>query len=271
MSTTITFQTPYLQKFEGKLLTISDNIIRVSFKYSIFRWLWTEELFAIADATFPTLPLENLESDTPVELELRLTNLHLQRLSESLEAELPKNPNLQSTESWMAHTIFQEADLSEMQQGVVEGSLKIGYKSIWHQHSSQEVNMPELAKFYFLKNQIPYEEVSPTLFRVQMEEENVNWIFLVKLDVDNQFCMCYSVFPAKVPENLRSEMASFLIDQNYDIGVGNFEMDTSDGEIRYRTSIDAEGDTLSDANFNQLISLNVGTFLRFYEEIQGKF
>jgi len=39
----------------------------------------------------------------------------------------------------------------------------------------------------------------------------------------------------------------FLTRANYGMMIGNFEMDFTDGEIRYKTSIDVEGDKLSSA------------------------
>jgi hypothetical protein len=39
--------------------------------------------------------------------------------------------------------------------------------------------------------------------------------------------------------------------------IGNFEMDFEDGEIRYKTSIDVEGDSLSSALIKRLVYANV--------------
>ena len=50
----------------------------------------------------------------------------------------------------------------------------------------------------------------------------------------------YSVLPVLVPEERRDEIALFLTRANYGMPVGNFEMDYSDGEVRYKTSIDLE-------------------------------
>jgi hypothetical protein len=49
----------------------------------------------------------------------------------------------------------------------------------------------------------------------------------------------------------------FLIRANYGMMIGNFEMDFTDGEIRYKTSIDVEGDKLSSALIKRLVYANV--------------
>lgn len=51
----------------------------------------------------------------------------------------------------------------------------------------------------------------------------------------------YSVAPIKVPEAKRLAVAEFLTRANYGMVMGNFELDFSDGEIRYKTSIDLAG------------------------------
>ncbi len=55
----------------------------------------------------------------------------------------------------------------------------------------------------------------------------------------------YSICPIKVPENKRLLVAEFLTRANYGMIMGNFELDLRDGEVRYKTSIDVEGDRLS--------------------------
>ncbi len=54
----------------------------------------------------------------------------------------------------------------------------------------------------------------------------------------------YSVAPIKVPEAKRQDIAEFLTRANYGMVMGNFELDFSDGEIRYKTSIDLAGGSL---------------------------
>ncbi|NEQ30985.1 MAG: YbjN domain-containing protein [Leptolyngbya sp. SIO4C5] len=51
--------------------------------------------------------------------------------------------------------------------------------------------------------------------------------------------------------------------------VGNFELDFSDGEIRYKTSLDVEGDRLSQASIKQLVYTNVFTMDRYLPGIEA--
>lgn len=52
-------------------------------------------------------------------------------------------------------------------------------------------------------------------------------------------------------------IAHFLTLANYGTLIGNFELDFSDGEIRYKTSIDVQGDRLTPALIKRLVYTNV--------------
>ena len=52
-------------------------------------------------------------------------------------------------------------------------------------------------------------------------------------------------------------IAHFLTLTNYGLIIGNFELDLSDCEIRYKTSIDVEGDRLTPALIKRLVYTNV--------------
>jgi hypothetical protein len=67
----------------------------------------------------------------------------------------------------------------------------------------------------------------------------------------------YSICPITVTSESRLTMADFLTRANYNLLVGNFEMDFEDGEIRYKTSLNFEGSQLDDALLEQLAHINV--------------
>ena len=73
----------------------------------------------------------------------------------------------------------------------------------------------------------------------------------------------YSYCPVKVPENKRPLVGDFLTRANYGLLVGNFEMDYNDGEVRYKTSIDVEGNKLSVALVKRLVYDNLAVMDRY--------
>jgi hypothetical protein len=73
----------------------------------------------------------------------------------------------------------------------------------------------------------------------------------------------YAVAPIKVPEKGRVAVAEFIARANYGIRIGNFEIDFSDGEVRYKSSLDFEGATLSPALIKNAIYPAVQTMDRY--------
>lgn len=60
-------------------------------------------------------------------------------------------------------------------------------------------------------------------------------------------------------------VAEYLTRANYGLPLGNFEMDFSDGEVRFKTSLDVEGEEymLTPAMIKSLVYSNVLTMDRY--------
>ena len=69
----------------------------------------------------------------------------------------------------------------------------------------------------------------------------------------------YSICPVKVPDYKRYNMAAFITMLNYGTVVGNFELNLHDGEVRYKTSLDAEDAALTPAFIKHLIYTSITT------------
>jgi hypothetical protein len=89
------------------------------------------------------------------------------------------------------------------------------------------------------------------------QSENGKWNCYAKARVEQEQFVFYSICPSLAPENKRLAIAEFLSRANSGIIIGNFELDFASGEIRYKTSIDVEGDRLSSALLKQLVYANV--------------
>ena len=89
------------------------------------------------------------------------------------------------------------------------------------------------------------------------------WSCFAKAEEEKEMMLFYSYCPVKVPENKRPLVGDFLTRANYGLLVGNFEMDYNDGEVRFKTSIDVEGDSLSFELMKRLAYNNVGVMDRY--------
>jgi len=72
-----------------------------------------------------------------------------------------------------------------------------------------------------------------------------------------------SLFPELVPEDRRGAVAEYLTRANWRLSVGNWEMDWSDGETRFKTSVDLNGSALDDLVLEALFDANTQGYRQF--------
>ena len=98
---------------------------------------------------------------------------------------------------------------------------------------------------------------SEPVLRVPFQGTNGQWMCYAQAREEQEQFVFYSVCPAVAPEERQAAVAEFLTRANYGVIIGNFEMDYRDGELRYKTSLDVEGDALSPALMRSLVYANV--------------
>jgi hypothetical protein len=111
---------------------------------------------------------------------------------------------------------------------------------------------------FFTKDDWPYTKIKgePVLLTA-FQGENGKWNCSAKVREEQEQFVFYSICPANAPENKRLAVAEFLTRANSGMIIGNFELDFADGEIRFKTSIDVDGDTLTSALIKRLVYANV--------------
>ncbi|MBA2941269.1 YbjN domain-containing protein [Paenibacillus sp. CGMCC 1.16610] len=178
---------------------------------------------------------------------------------------------LRQSESWLITEVKQQMSLPD---GLDGGTLRVGYRTQWAEPAVSKgastivkSTLNEVVDDYLKRMELPFEWVDETIARLSFSGENGEWIVLVRTDEEKQICIVFSIYPALVPEEQRTEVAKFLFEENYDLVIGNFEMDATDGELRYRTSIDVENDRLTMELFNQLFTTNVVIMDHYYHVI----
>jgi hypothetical protein len=111
---------------------------------------------------------------------------------------------------------------------------------------------------FFTEDDWPFTKIQgePVLITA-FQGENGKWTCYAKARVEQEQFVFYSICPINAPENKRLTIAEFLARANSGMIIGNFELDFADGEIRYKTSIDVQGDFLSFELIKQLVYANV--------------
>jgi hypothetical protein len=93
--------------------------------------------------------------------------------------------------------------------------------------------------------------------RLAFQGENGKFDCYAQVIIKRSQFIFYSVSPIKVPKPKRRGVGEFISRANYSLIIGNFELDFTDGEIRYKTSIDVEGSTLTFPQIKNLVYTNV--------------
>lgn len=96
------------------------------------------------------------------------------------------------------------------------------------------------------------------VLRMSFQGKNGRWNCFAQVRVASgleQF-LFYSVMPLNVPEPKRLAVAEFVTRANYGMAIGNFELDFSDGEVRYKSSIDASGVELTPGLIRPIVITN---------------
>lgn len=95
---------------------------------------------------------------------------------------------------------------------------------------------------FFKEDAWPATEIpDQTAMSMNFQGKSGRWGCLARVDEEKELVLFYSYVPVKVEPGQRPIMADFLTRANYGLYIGNFEMDYNDGEVRYKTSVDVEG------------------------------
>jgi hypothetical protein len=101
------------------------------------------------------------------------------------------------------------------------------------------------------------------MYRVGFSGQNgqTNCYAQIRPNLD-QF-LFYVMAPTRAPEETRHAVAEYITRANYGLRIGNFEMDFSDGEVRYKSSLDFEAATLTPELIKNTIYPAVQTMDRY--------
>ncbi len=80
-----------------------------------------------------------------------------------------------------------------------------------------------------------------------------SWLCLLRVFSQTERVVVYSVLPEAVPQAQIDRLLHMLARINYGLVLGNFEIDIDDGEVRYKTSLDAENMTLNATILRNLV------------------
>ena len=123
---------------------------------------------------------------------------------------------------------------------------------------------------FFKQDEWPYRQIEgQETLSLNFSGKNGGWACYARANAEKEIVLFYSYCPVKAPEDKRPVLADFLTRANYGLYIGNFEMDFNDGEVRYKTSIDVEGNGLSTALVKRLAYDNVSVMDKYMPGIMS--
>ena len=75
---------------------------------------------------------------------------------------------------------------------------------------------------------------------LRMRHKQIDCGYLFRVQEKNKLLAIYGILPFLIPESHQSAALLLITQINYDMLIGNLEMDVNDGEIRYKNAIDVE-------------------------------
>ncbi|MEZ7503196.1 YbjN domain-containing protein [Psychrobacter sp. Arc29] len=75
---------------------------------------------------------------------------------------------------------------------------------------------------------------------LRMRHKKIDCGYLFRVQEKNKLLAIYGILPFLIPESHQSAALLLITQINYDMLIGNLEMDVNDGEIRYKNAIDIE-------------------------------
>lgn len=258
--------------------------LEITVDYPTYQQIQEEVLFNLLAQQLLMSGDDSLEKRT-VNVGLRLKPQRLKYLTEFTNNEIsaeaianlltkvkPKSPHrfLLFTENWLAIEFTQVEPLPPEMEGM--GELKMGYQTLWAKPERlQSINpinasIKETVLSILQSEGLQCEEVSDRVLRFNHQGQSGNWVCVIGNDEDNDQCVIYSTFPTLIPLDWRKACAVFIANLNYQLTIGNFELDLEDGDLRYRTAIDVSGDRLTSALFRSLLTANLETMDTYFSK-----
>ena len=114
-----------------------------------------------------------------------------------------------------------------------------------------EINPNSQRAFYTLEEFLIQDEWHPQrlddkfIYRVGFSGANGQLACFAQVRVDLEQFLFFAMVPVKASVEKRLAVTEFITRANYGLRIGNFEMDFRDGEIRYKSSLDFEGQELT--------------------------
>jgi hypothetical protein len=99
-------------------------------------------------------------------------------------------------------------------------------------------------------------------------DHGISWLLFTVVD-ETHFFRVHGSYGSYVPDDRRVATAEAVSRINCRLGLGNFELDFDDGELRFRSSLDVEDGALSETMVDKMMSYTLYTMDRFHTALMS--
>ena len=129
-----------------------------------------------------------------------------------------------------------------------------GFDSIIEKNKESGTPIVDYLKQYFDDKEWHYNHYQPKIrdsqkthyLSLRMRNKRLDCGYLFRVQETNKLLAVYGILPFLIPESHQSAAMLLITQINYDMVIGNLEMDINDGEIRYKHAIDIEAVGIDD-------------------------
>lgn len=112
-----------------------------------------------------------------------------------------------------------------------------------------------------------YQKLDDTRLHLTSRNEHGVYSLLFNANDETDLVRLSGGYGSNVPVHRRLAVAEALTRINYRLGIGNFDLDFSDGELRFRIAVDVEDGRLSIKMADNMLGFTLHTMERFHDSI----
>jgi hypothetical protein len=169
------------------------------------------------------------------------------------------------------------ADNSDVMNKPVEADIGTaknkGFDNITKQNKESGTPIVDYLKQYFDDKEWHYNHYQPKIrdsqkshyLSLRMRNKQLDCGYLFRVQEKTKLLAVYGILPFLIPESHQSAAMLLITQINYDMMIGNLEMDVDDGEIRYKNAIDIEAVGLDDDILEHLLQSIIAMTTVAYE------
>lgn len=132
-------------------------------------------------------------------------------------------------------------------------------------HERPDTPIVDVLKHYLNEKQWHYTYYRPKThddqqshhLSLRMRHQQLNCGYLFRVQEKNKLLAVYGILPFLIPETHQSAAILLITQLNYDMLIGNLEIDVNDGEIRYKHAIDVEAVGINNEIIDHLLQSTI--------------